>query len=356
MKKINLFLLAALTTVFSANAGVLTVSNNSNSPGQYSDLASAVSAANSGDTLLVAGSPTSYAGVTISKEVHIIGVGYKPSKDLPMVTKIGSVTFRVEGLGTLVSPYLSASGSSIEGCYLVDDFHINGVSGSTITNIVIKRNYFILNRDLSINAYCSGILIYNNILSAFDNAGSNVILANNIIREPAGSTGVSGASIIKNNLFIGTSIGLAVSYYTNVSNNIFYASALNQLNSTFTTYTNNISYNSSNNNFPMAGTNSGSGNMINVNPNFVSDANYTFDDTDDFNLNAGSPAINAGSDGTDIGIYGGSYPWPDGGVSGSGFMYSQEPQIPQVNEMNIQNTSVPTNGTLNVQIKGIINQ
>jgi hypothetical protein len=347
-----------VATIFSANAGILTVSNNTNSPGQYSDIESAVTAANSGDTLLVAGSPTSYGSVSINKEIHIIGVGYKPNKDLPMFTEFSSVTFTYQGSGTIVSPYSNASRSSIKGCE-VSNFYITGRSESIITNILIERNYF--NSGLYISGYCNGVLAFNNNIYSSSTSGTNCIIANNIFRSSANSDASSSQTIIKNNLFLGNGTTYAHSDldYAVVSNNIYYGSSPAKQYSyshEYTTFTNNLSYSSINDTTSSTGTNSSSGNLVGVAPNFVSESDFSFNDTDDFNLAPSSPAINAGSDGTDIGIYGGTYPWPEGGSSGSGFMYSQEPQIPQVNQMNIVNPSVPSNGNINVQIKGIINQ
>ena len=150
---------------------------------------------------------------------------------------------------------------------------------------------------------------------------------------------------------------LGSTYNTIYSNNIFHTFSPYNVDITNCTFNNNISYNTTNDNFNITGTNSGGSNLVGQDPLFVSTGtSMNFEYIDDYNVQTGSPAINAGTDGTDIGIYGGSYPWPEGGISGSGFMYSQEPQIPQVNEMNIQNSTIPIGGTLNVQVKGIINQ
>ena len=58
----------------------------------------------------------------------------------------------------------------------------------------------------------------------------------------------------------------------------------------------------------------------------------------------------------DIGIYGGPYPFPDGGVSGGGYQTSQETPIPQIYEMNGQNSLIPLNGTFQVAVKAHIQQ
>lgn len=50
MKKQILLLIVLTIFAFTANAAVWTVSNNPNSPGQYSDIQTAIDAATEGDT------------------------------------------------------------------------------------------------------------------------------------------------------------------------------------------------------------------------------------------------------------------------------------------------------------------
>src|SRR5580693_9022170 len=81
MKKKLVIIAIALMSIVSinvANATVRTVSNNQNSPGQYTNLQTAVSVCNSGDTVYVAPSATSYGnlGFTLTPNISIIGGGY----------------------------------------------------------------------------------------------------------------------------------------------------------------------------------------------------------------------------------------------------------------------------------------
>ncbi|HJW29957.1 MAG TPA: hypothetical protein VJ508_12035, partial [Saprospiraceae bacterium] len=92
---------------------------------------------------------------------------------------------------------------------------------------------------------------------------------------------------------------------------------------------------------PPAG-NSGSGNLSSTNPNFVT---YTLDafysTSHDYHLQAGSPAIGTASDATDIGIHGGT----------SKFDETGEALIaPVMRDMQVINTTVLPNATLNVNI------
>jgi hypothetical protein len=77
-------------------------------------------------------------------------------------------------------------------------------------------------------------------------------------------------------------------------------------------FTNNLTFGTSNNALPPAGTgvgNTGSNNKPGEDPLFVNvPFNTAYAETMDFTLQAGSPAVNAGTDGTDIGVTGGAYP------------------------------------------------
>jgi hypothetical protein len=168
--------------------------------------------------------------------------------------------------------------------------------------------------------------------------------------------------LVANNLFISpNSYGLNLSRSTAFDNNIFIGQDFIGTNDIQNcSFNNNIFY-CLNNTLPTSTTNTFANNITGVNPGFVnapgvtSPSLYNFDDTHNYNLASGSPGIGAGTNGANIGIYGGTYAWPEGGAAGSGFMYSQEANIPQVNRMDVLNSSVQQNGTLNVNVVGIIN-
>lgn len=152
-----------------------------------------------------------------------------------------------------------------------------------------------------------------------------------------------------------------------VANNIFY----NPINVPFTfacknvIFSNNLVYATSTtfdvNSFSSNG-NTSISNLFNVDPLFVNPVpfntlqGYTFiapttSPFADFHLQAGSPAIAAGTDGTDLGIYGGTTPWKDGGIGDSRFRYYPLPNaIPIITGAVVLNPVINLGGTLNVQI------
>ena len=89
-------------------------------------------------------------------------------------------------------------------------------------------------------------------------------------------------------------------------------------------------------------------------PKFVyiySASDHNYNDQNNYYLQTTSPALNAGTDGTDLGIFGGQYPWPDTYIPN--YVQCVQTSIPQVTELNIQNSSVPANGNLNFSVKAV---
>lgn len=326
-----------------AFAAIIVVDNNVTAPaGVYTDLQVAVTAAAAGDTILLTGSSTSYGSCNVYKQLHFKGAGYDPDKQNALHS-IANIIIYNAGLG-------NADSTSIEGLYGTFNLQ-NSVTNSSLSHILITR----CQGNLVINSgNYNNIQVYNNWSLAIQTYYTpnlyNCIFSNNIFQNVDIHPSSTSTVLFTNNMFI-SSVG---SSHTIFTNNIWYGYDP-QSSSNYNTYNYNLVFGATNNQFTLTGTNTGGNNFEGVNPLFVNETNLYIDDTDDLNLLATSPVKNAGTDGTDLGIYGGPHPWPEGGISGSGFMYAQEANIPQVNQMDIQNASVPLNGTLNVEIKGITN-
>ena len=86
----------------------------------------------------------------------------------------------------------------------------------------------------------------------------------------------------------------------------------------------------------------GSGNIVNQPKEniFVNQSGNTFSYAQDYHIKDSSPGKNGGVDGADVGIYGGVYPWKEGGL----------PFNPQIQVAKIAGTT-DANGNLNVNIK-----
>ncbi|NVO21224.1 MAG: hypothetical protein HXX13_16095 [Bacteroidetes bacterium] len=367
-KQINLLSILFMLITFNLHAAILTVSNNTSNPGQYSSLQTAINTASANDTILVAGSSTSYGDISIGKTLILFGAGYH--NQYGNNTTIGNLTLYRTNL------YISASGSKIVGFIASQIFANGNFSGSvdttaTINNIVIERCQIslitfggtsiqkssfnndtirncIISSGINTGEYCqyNGNCTYLTSVLKFRNiyVHNNIFNGASISSDHATFPSVVSGFYVRNNVFInrlsncfGTAFPSIV-----IENNIFYAAS--PQGGATCSLTKNITFMCLDNNIPGSG-NLGSGNKINQNPLFV---NYplagavAFSYNHDFHLLAGSPGKNAGTDGTDIGIYGGWSPFDVGA----------NPYIPQMIELTLPSgSSVPAGGTLNVHFK-----
>jgi hypothetical protein len=353
-----------ITTLFVAMTGmawatVLTVSNNPDHPAQYTQVDPAIAASSPGDTIYVYGSLTPYSAFTITKKLVVIGAGYNSNNQFKLKTSVDIIDIR--------SFITNADGSVIMG------FEITNVLRSlspAANNVTITRNRF-LTFGISLEGSPDGWKIYNNIIRGPIRGGSfsptqitatNTAIQNNIIIDFQISGFAASSTLIDHNIFIRAN-NLNSVWNATITNNIFIRSTGNIMDNTvsYNSFSNNLSILSSissvspTNSFA-SNENTASGNLVNVDPQFE---NVT--DLDEFNFNfnyrlrTGSPARNAGTNGTDLGIYAAPYPFPSGGAPGSGFDTSALPPIPQVTEMTIQNATVQPGAPLNVNVKARVN-
>jgi hypothetical protein len=367
---LNVFLLMLTLSAFGT---VRTVSNNASRPAQFATFDAAQTASTAGDTIYLHGSPFAYPNLIVTKRLVIIGAGYNPNTQFGQPTNVANVELYNDS--ALPDP----SGSVITGLLITGQLSCTGTDRSN--NIRIFRCQ--INSSIYLQApsstFVDNWVIFNNIITNIyagntsrTSAGpTNIIIANNIIRSSVYYI-ASSSTLVDHNIFLGTTINNQYLFNVILSNNIYVRSSGTCVsNSVLCTYNNNLSSQSTiglaseyspTNNFVATflgsggGSNSGGGNQLGVDPlfqNVTDNNNYT--NTFDYRLKAGSTGKNAGTDGTDLGIYGGSYPFPSGGGVGSGYDTSPMPPIPQVTEMNILNATVPVNGTLNVNVKAKVN-
>jgi hypothetical protein len=332
-------LLLALTIIVNVSyATVRTVNNNPSSVAQYTVLQDAINASSVGDSLYVIGSPTTYGDVSITKKLIVIGEGYAVTgTPYNYNSIIGSITIDSVNGGSQVSGLLFSS------------IWITGNVGSGVNTSFLKPN--ITFERCRIDGYIyvlgNGWILNGNFLNSqvVINNFSNIIISNNVIFGFL-STSTSSSVLITNNDFITSSYGgfLTVTSAL-ITNNIFYQIGAFYSNVQNNTFNKNIGYHSTNAITLPPANNSGSGNLSNTNPNFVNvptSAYYSNENTYNYNLQAGSLALNAGTDGKDMGIYGGFESIPN--ITGV-------PHLPQIVVFDINNSILPKNGTLNVNVK-----
>lgn len=350
---ILLFALIAFLCISKANATVITVSNNpvDSAAAMYNSLQAALNAANPGDTIYVSGSPTSYGNITIVKQLTLIGAGYNSNNQFGIESTLGEVTLTEAGLP---SPS-SSSGTFITGFRITV---VQDVVEYSIDNITLTRNSI---GNVWINSsaanHDSGWNIINNIIttaySPYISGSSyvyNILIANNIFNASYVRSFSQSTVLITNNVFLNKSDAIYDLSNIIVSNNIFFGAGVGSTASDaeYCTFNNNISYGGATTSFEY-GTNSAAGNIENTSPQFVSVAGAAFDYSYDYHLQGTSPGLNAGTDGTDIGIYGGTYNFPSGGDVP--WQTSAMPAIPQIMQMDILNSVLPSDSTLRIHIK-----
>ena len=347
MKKVyKLTVLTLLSLVaLTGYSRIITCNNNVLSAGQYTSLQAAINATNLGDTVYVTPSPYNYGDILINNRITLIGGG----------ADVNNTQFKYASAVAYIrldSIYgKTVSGLRLQGITCSQDLRNNG--SFSIHNVTIERCALSLNV-LGTNWIIKNCRLYNLIV----NNNTNVLITNNIFVHDGNccyaNVRVSNnpSVLIANNIFLNPNNYNYYSpwdnvSYANIANNIFFFPGDVNNRCTLCSFTNNITYNSAT---PIAtipgAANTGGGNKNSVDPKFVnapyhnSVYSYLEADFSDWRLQASSPGKNAGSDGKDIGLYGGSYPPPYGNNMGI-------PAVPQMQTLNINTAVVPQGGILN---------
>ncbi|MCL6261715.1 hypothetical protein M3O96_21655 [Aquiflexum sp. TKW24L] len=316
-------LFAFQSNVFSATR---TVSNKSGDVAQFTSLQEAITASADGDIILISGSPTSYGNVTMAKRLTLIGPGSNLDFNGGHNATIGTMTFSsaqtsksvLQGLkiGTITITAAECDEVQVKRCEVA--YIVNQTSN--FTRIPQK---WILEESV---IYSSGIANRPNNT----NLSANWSIRNCYLY----STVALNGSIFENNVWVFSGHSGNGNIY---NNNIYFSSSFSQV--TGGSFANNIFDNAPTIDF---NANSSSGNFFSTDPQVVSFRADFF--PGDFSLKPGSPGINAGTDGRDIGMFG-----------GRGFLITMIPGIPSVQSFIILNPSVPQNGTLNIKVEGKAN-
>lgn len=322
MKKIFILFIVISVVRFSYAQGVIAVQRGTTTLFENT-LDSAIIKSQHGDVIYLSGG-IYVLNTQITKKISIIGTGYNTDSSAATgITAISnSITFNgtsadssfLTGIIALNTLQIYSSNVFVSRCNLsaialysvsnvvIQECIVTGlISGGNTTISNSSINNCILFGELANTT--GGLKISNNIFLRDANALpsiSNCIISNNIFYKNNPFSG-SGSLIIHNNLFNADStslIGIGIS-----NNNIF---------------------------------NEPSGNIFVNLPGVVSNWNPSYD----FHLKPGCNGIGLGLGGTDVGIYGGSSPWKEGG----------KPFNPHFQLINIAN-GTGTNGLLNIEIK-----
>lgn len=329
----NALLITVLLFTLNAYASIYTVDNNYPSMGDYTSLQATHDAANPGDTIIMFPSSFAYSGLVVTKQLSIYGSGWINSPTVKTCIVSGSIAFNS-----------GSQGSRLMGIYSYPNDLIINIAAN---NVSILRNRI------------SKITISSNVLAS-------TILNNFIYHEtqdPVIEIGDNTNSIIQNNLIINAysyvpATAVLTGEYCQLEflNNIVKAGVTNYLcdsyfaiHSTCTgTIANNIfiygkistNANCTMNNILSCADWPYNSNLVNVNYDqlFINQA------AGNYHLQPNSVASGSGYGGTDMGIYGGDFPFIDGGY----------PDLPAIYYLNVP-SQASKQGGVNVTIKAKTN-
>jgi hypothetical protein len=314
----SLALLAVL--LFNASTVQAKVWRIDNNAGAQADFTQGTTA--NGDTLYFNGSTTTYSNITVNKRLVIFGVGYhldqNPNTQVAFNTsRISSIDFRT-----------GSAGSEVQGMEASMDIRVS--------NISVRRNmcgsvYVYGGTGYGAETAISGIFVSQNWLAYVSTnvsggTVSNVFVTNNYIWQSGVAVNTPGVTVAQN-VINATNISTNSGY---VYNNIMLNGG--SVSGTANAYNNNLG---SGTQFAAGNGNQQNVNMANV---FVSTTTGSADGR--YALKAGSPALAAGINGEDCGMFGGSDP----------YVLSGMPPIPSIWFFS-QPSIVPASGALQVRLK-----
>jgi hypothetical protein len=335
-------------SAFSTKAATLVVNNSDPSPGQYTTVSDAMTAAASGDTILIQGTGANYGNVTVTKPITLRGRGWNPANRPPIPgTTLGFITLdagvhdvTIEGL-IFFNLDASAGGQynlRVQFCAVLIALNFS----SNCHDWLIRNNYFF--------GYGGGA----SIASTATSGSSNVLIQYNVFSTSIESFTTTTNVSVEHNLFIAAASS-GIRAFNNINgvffaNNIFYNSlAIPSGTVNNCTFANNLTYlDGGTNPLPTTGVD---GNTVtysgadirNTNPLFVvkTSASAGFDpDTDNYRLQTASAGKSAGTDGKDVGIY----------TNTVTFSMTGEPDIPAVRIVEFTNSTVTAGGTLIMKV------
>jgi len=334
-------------------AGIFTVDNRTGGGANYTSVQGAINAVSNGDTIYIHPSSISYGTITVGKSLTFIGPGHHPEY--------------TGGMGATIGPIRLSNGSSGSKFTGLIITQLAGNVFATCHDIVISNNFFFalgaITGSYGDNSGCDNWVIDGNVIverigcggCVFiqTKGGSNWIFSNNFIQTKSGQNNtnlfgdLNSTTIVENNIILHQN---TKSLYASVSggeftNNIFWVTRNEitdiMVDANGVIFSNNLTYHSNGTLVPLTGDN----NIDNSNPNFVEIASGTpvWDYLNNYQLSSGSPGENAGVDGTDLGIYGGGYPFRSEG-------YPQD--FPRLQSFDLlSNTIVPPGGSIEIYLK-----
>lgn len=342
--------LLVLVMALGINAqNIIVVDNNPGASADYTSIIDAVNAADPGDFIYIVPSSNSYGNVNIQKELHIRGLGHLPLGTNGLSSRVGNLTFENDcGNSSLSGIHASIAISSqtntngfndnvtISNCYTR---YLNvGGDNWTIEGCIINNDQGNV-RALGVNNHLNTTIHHNfiwhisdqNNTAALGEAGESTLEYNNIYVLSEGRFMWNC-----NNLEIQNSVILSLEEGDN----------LNFQGSSEWTFNNCLSYNY--NGFAVPLTGPGESNLEDTDPQFenLQDDSPLFSYNNNYTPGAGSPLIDAGSDGDNIGIYNDNFNFDQRGHA---------IDLPYITLIDILNPSVEAGEELEVEFSAFGN-
>lgn len=305
--KASISIIILLFAIVGVKATTLTLNNATPSAGQYNTWTSALAAAVDGDTILIHGTTNNYYSLNINKRLTVIGPGHNPlDKQNTQRAFCDNVLF-----------YSGSNGSKVIGIEASNmQAYSNNVDSISIMLCKITDAVYFTNPNA--NFWLIEGCVFTNSAHCIRGNGQAVgdlVCRNNIINGDVFqfNGGYIGYNYFNNNIFLSAS-AYTFQYcsYFYINSNVFYRSGMQDYGNTGLVFNKNCSYQcSGGNTFPNGV------NFVNINPMFVSSigSGAYFDYATDYHLQSSSPLVNAGGDGTDLGVYGGYGDYEQYGVS-----------------------------------------
>jgi hypothetical protein len=342
MKTMKLFKTVTLVIIFATAlfAKVWTVDNKSGSVADFTQIYSAAAAVESGDTIYVHSSNGVYGYTQLDKKLYIFGPGYFLSENSglqadPRPAVTNGFQFNAGSAGSVVSGFeIRSTGYEYYNInILTDSIYIkrNKITSDNMSAMIyIESGYS--------NIVISGNYLYdskaNRILFTIKTNCNNIRINNNYFEDDTDCIVVQGSSSVEawNNIFNGN---------VTMSNSVFYNNIL--MNGSFSGTNNVEDIHHNLGDADLFNTNYNNQNNIVMTTVFVDSGSVSTDG--DWQLRSGSPAIGAGLDGVDCGMFGGSTPYVLSGI----------PAIPSIYYFIAPGSASGTEG-LQVEIKARANK
>lgn len=307
MKKIFIYFILLLSAPMYVDAQTTWVV--SNSPGfdaDFSDLQTAVNAANPGDMLLIHGSAINYGAVTVNKYIRLCGPGY--FLDLNPQTQTNKQEATLSSLTV---------GSGASGIYVKGLTFNGGISLDSVYNPIIEScrfaQQFWAGYSISAN-YSQNIEVrkcfINNELGIMGQGGSDFVITNSIILG-SNLMQLSNSVLFNNNFHASWDIGQFDN--CNFEGNIFVQNGTSFSSLTNSTFYNNLAADS------LFANSNGNQNNVDMSTVFLNwyiySGPYGVCNYDWWQLKPNSPASGAGGGGLDAGAFGGFNSYKPSGIS-----------------------------------------